>query len=219
METPSMPRPPRQQWGMYHMRSFPLEITRELGIGRIEIMIELPRVLLADLIHRPQLVELLQPLAHLEIWLKVVWRLGQSGERVHEIREERLQLIDGALLQLDGVHRRDEVLHGLGHRDGHGIGAAGRVHGLRHAHLEQALRGARAVHVVDVHELLDGLVVGQGRLLLQAELRDELVALRRVLVLRDGVARVGAFQVLRGQDDGVQRGLVVVALAFAGVAV
>lgn len=74
----------------------------------------------------------------------------------------------------------------------------------------------RAIHLVYPHERLGGHAVIPGGLLGDAKLREQFVAFGAVFGLRDGVLGVGAFQMLRRGDDGVEISHVFIGLAFLG---
>lgn len=188
--------------------SAPLQVPGELGVCRIEVEVQLPRVVVVDLVDGPHPVKLEEPLADLPVRLEVVGGVGHPRQGLHQVRQEGLELVNGPLLQLDRVHRRDEVLDGFG--DGHGVrslvGTA--LHRLRDAHLQKPLPRPRTVHVVQGHEGLRRRLVPQNPLG-ELELGDQFLALGRVLLRGQGVTCVRPLQVLRRQDDGVQVGLVV----------
>jgi hypothetical protein len=195
-----------------------LQISRKFRIRTVQIMIKLSGILLINFIDGPHRIQLLQPLLYLAsgFELIIIWRFRPSGQTVHQITQEGLQLVDGPLFEFDGIHRRDEMLDRFRHGDG--VRTPRLTNGFRNAHAQQSICGTGTIHLIQLHERLDRSdivgIIAQGGLFGQSELRNELVAFRRVFLVGDHIAGEGAFQVLRGQDDSIQGCLVVIDLAF-----
>ena len=127
--------------------------------------------------------------------------------------EQGADLVVGELVELDGIHGGNKALDALGD-GGRGRSRGGRrgrgrrsaeLDGGGDARLHEAVEGGGAVEAVGLDEPGDGDDAGErgGE---GVELGDELEALGRVVGGGDEVADVGALQLLRRLDDGVQVG-------------
>ena len=119
-------------------------------------------------------------------------------------------LVDRDEVELERVHRGDEVLHGLCDRARAAAAAARLARRLavldrrRQPDLDEAVERHRALHVVRRHERLDARHGLAHRAVERLELRDEALARRLVVGGGDGVAHVCALEALGRLDDRVE---------------
>ena len=88
----------------------------------LDVHLQLPRLLVAQLLRGPHLVQRDEPLHYLAPAVKVLVR--DLVDRLDDVREERVQLVLGEEAELDGVQEGDELLGSL--ENEHAAGVLGR---------------------------------------------------------------------------------------------
>ena len=108
---------------------------------------ELAGLLLRQLICRPHLGQPRDPLLELHPAHEIRRQEPQLPERVGEVGQQGVHLVDRDHVELQRVHGRDEILRALGRSPVLHYGGHPRCH--------QAVYRCRAVHLVGVSEALD----------------------------------------------------------------